>query len=143
MALDYPLVNGHRYSYASIELRMKGKRRRGFTAINYSTRREHGDVEADGDRKIGRTAGFVRNEASITMLKEEADELLRDLGDEYGKQSFDVIATYSAGVGTITDTVRGCSISSVGNAHQSGGTGGLVVELGLNVMEILLNGKRI
>lgn len=141
--LAYPLINGFRYDFSCIELRMKNKRRRGFTDINYTTSREHGDVEADGEEKIGRTAGRVRDEASVTMLKAEADDLFAELGDGFGKKSFDIIASYSDDSRTHTDALRGCCIKSVGNAHQAGGSGPLVVQIGLNVMQILIDGKRI
>lgn len=141
--MQYPMINGFRYDFSCIELRMKNKRRRGFTDINYTTSREHGDVEADGEEKIGVTPGRVRDEASVTMLKEEADALIAENGDRFGTKPFDIVVSYSSDSGNHTDTLRGCRIKSVGNAHQAGGNGGLVVPIQLNVMQILINGKRI
>lgn len=142
MAVDYPLINGFRYSFADVEIKMKNRRRRGVTEVNYTTSREHGDVSDNSDRKIGRTRGTVRNEASITMLKEEADAFIKELGPEFGTKSFDVPVTYSSGITTVTDLLRGCCISSVGNAHRNSADA-LVVQLQLNVMEIKLSGRSI
>lgn len=142
MSLEYPLINGLRYDWSSIELRIRGRRRKGFTEVSYTTSREHGKPGGAGDRRAGRTRGQVSDEASVTMLAEDARKLLAELGQNFGTRPFDIVVSYSEGIRTHTDTIRGACIKSVGNAHQRG-SDGLVIRLDLDPMEILIDGKRI
>lgn len=140
MANEYPLINGVRTSWAEIELRAKGRSRYGVKEVSYSSSLEPGEVHGAGVRKLGRTRGVLKHEASITMLKEEADEFVGELGPGFGEVSFEAVVSYAEGAKTKVDTIVGCRIKNISNSHQQGNEG-LTVKLDLDVMEILYSGQ--
>lgn len=138
---QYPLINGRRYSFASIDFRMKGIAVVGVKEITYSDKLEPAKVKGTKAQPLGRTLGDYEPEASVTMYREEFDELVAQLGDGYGGIAFDLVCHYAdEGAPTSTDEVRGCRIKSVENQHSQG-TDGLEVKLELDCMYILRNGK--
>jgi acyl-coenzyme A thioesterase PaaI-like protein len=70
MAASYTIVNGNRYSWASVSIKLGGQTFTGFTEISYSNNLEPGDVYVEGRvSKDGRTRGQNKPTASITFLK--------------------------------------------------------------------------
>lgn len=148
MALEYPKINGERASWADVEFKLDGRYSYGVTDVDYSTALEPGGVRGSGARKIGRTTGLEENEASITMLKQEADAFIKRLsqlsgGRGFGRKSFDMIVQYSHDTAeVVTDELRGCRVKRVGNVHTQSNEP-LKVKLDLDVMRIKLNGQEI
>jgi hypothetical protein len=144
MAIEYPLVQGERHDFASIEVTIETeqgpKRFKGFTAVNYSASLEPGQVRGTAARKIGRTIGEATEEGSLEMYLAEWDELRAALGNGYMRKVFNVTVTYGAdGLPVTTDTLVGCRIKKVDKSHSQGADG-LKVKLELDVMKILENG---
>lgn len=135
-----PLVNGHRYSFASIELVINGRPISGFTEITYKDSVERGKIHGKGSKPIGRAIGKYECEASCKLYKTDHQELIAALGPGFGKVAFDVTVTYGEdGEPTTTDTLVGCMIDE-NDVNNSQGTDGLMVSLKLNPMEVLWNG---
>lgn len=144
MAIDYPLVNGERHDFSSIEIVLDTpngtKRFKGFKSINYSTELKATDIKGTRARKLGRTRGELTETASCEMYKAEWDEFREALGDGYMRKVFDVGISYAADSLPVTSAqLSGCRIEKVDNAH-SAGADGLAVKLDLNVMKIIEDG---
>lgn len=133
----YPLVNGVRYSFASIEFNIAGKIILGMKEIAYTETLEQGELRGTGSQVLGRTAGDYSVESSCTMYREEFDDLLDTLGEGYLRKSFDVTVTYAdEGAPTKTDKLVGCRIKSIEQSNSQG-TDGLEVQLQFHVMYLL------
>lgn len=133
----YPLVNGVRYSFASIELSVAGKVILGAKEIAYTETLEPGELRGTSSQLLGRTAGDYSVEGSMTLYREEFDDLLGTLGEGYLRKVFDVTITYAdEGAPTKTDKLVGCRIKSVEQSNSQG-TDGLEVQLQLHVMYLV------
>ena len=138
--MDYPLINGTRYSFASIELTLNGQRYVGFKELNYNQDLDPGEVRGAHSQMLGRTRGDLKADGSISMFEEEWNSLLAALGAGYMEVPFDVSAAYAeTNSPTITDVLHGCRIKKV-DKSRSQGTEGLVVKLDLSIVWITLNG---
>jgi hypothetical protein len=140
--IPYPLVNGHRYSYASIEIRILDKIFFGFHAINYTNALSVGELYANAPHKIGRTRGRYEPTASAEMYRLEYENLKLQLaqlngGQGYQEVPFDIIVAYAEQPSqpVVTDTIIGCRIVS-SEFSNTEGTDPSMVSLELNVMAI-------
>lgn len=99
-AVKYPLVNGHLYSFASIECDLDGLLFAGFTSINYDDPVQPGKLYGTGGVLVGRTPGTNKPTLSMTMLRRDWDFLRSQLAKgstslaAYGTKSFSVTVTY-------------------------------------------------
>lgn len=147
MAFLYPSFNGVRASWAEVEVRLRGFIVLGIKALNYKPSLEPVDVYGAGSLPIGRTRGVAKFEASVELLKEEADSLILSLGQGYGEVAFDILASYRIDVGqppmapgpVSRDELLGCRIKHMDNSNQQGADG-LIMKADLSVMLILNNG---
>lgn len=141
MTIAYPLINGVRHEWSSVEIKCKGKIFVGVKEIAYSHKLEPTKVYGTHPQPIGRTRGVYTPEASITLYLAEAQELREELGDGYMEESFDIVCAYSeSALDAITDEIIGCRIK--GEDHSaSQGPDPLVRKFDLDVMLIRLNGK--
>lgn len=140
-----PLINGYRYSWASIEAKIRGKILTGLTEITYQNSVERERVRGQGRHGQGWTAGELDSEASITLSKEDYDALLDELApDKEGAFDvlFEIVVSYEENGRVTTDTLLDCRIKS-GERSHSRGNEGLVVTVPLDVDEILENGHRV
>lgn len=140
--MDYPLINGVRHDYSSAEISLKGKKYVGIKEIMYSNKLEAVDVYGAHAQKLGRTRGQLKPTASITMFKQEYQELIDDLGDGYMEVSFDITVSYAdTGSSTITDKIIGARFTSDDDSHSEG-SDPLIVKCDLNIMYVDRNGKK-
>lgn len=143
-----PLVNGHRYSFASIELRANNKTFIGIKSINYKDKLDKGNIWGTSSKKIGRTRGKQDPDASFEMLKAEGQDLIDNLtgnnADQgYGEISFNITVAYrEQGSSVITDTIEGAMIIEADDSHSEG-TDAVYTKFSLNVMDVKRNGKSI
>lgn len=126
-----PFINGHRYSFASIELQIKAHLFVGFTSIRYGSSLEPGEIFGTDGELVGRTRGTPKHHCEITMLRNEWNALLALLGPGFGMVVFDVIVTYderskydtdspALPEGVTTDKILGARISNVDTDSQEG-----------------------
>lgn len=141
-SISYPLVKGHRFSYASIELKINGSPFPilGVKSINYSQELAPGDVWGTAPHKIGRTRGKNDAKADMEMLRLEWDQLRATLGAGgvgYGEMAFDIMVTYSEKFSpVVTDKIIGARITNA-EFSNSEGTDASMVKLTMNVIRII------
>lgn len=141
-----PLINGRRYSWASIEVKVAGRILTGITEVSYKNTVEREGVRGAGRQKLGTTEGDLDSEASMTLLAEDYYALLDLLAPNkvgaFDKQ-FTVVVSYTApNNATITDTIVGASLKEGDHSH-SRGTEALTVTCPLDCMYVLENGHRV
>lgn len=133
-ALQIPLINGARYSWASVIAHFDGWKCEGFSEITFKRSRERSEVRGPHPNPIGKTRGKNTFEASCKMwLPEFHYFTVEKLGGKgYGDKFFDIEIQYSengSGLDVITYKIIGCTFDeeSISNAE---GTDATVVECG-------------
>jgi len=138
--IQYPLINGVRHSFSSIELKIAGLIFVGFKTINYSRTRSRSNVHGKSPDPIGKTRGKNEYKADCELYLAEWNALQAELGPGYGDTFFTITVTYGEnGFDTIQDVIKGCTLDST-DASNSEGTDPTVRKLDLNPMKILFNG---
>lgn len=141
-SVAYPLVNGHRYSFASVEANFGGFPCLGITEINYKPSLKGTMVYGSAPQPIGETRGKLELSCDFTMYRHEF-ELFKltfpGLGVGFGEFRFDIIVQYSEGqMPVITDTIVGVRIQEADLSNRDG-TDASVVKVTCSCLNILLN----
>jgi hypothetical protein len=123
MAGESPFINGHRYSFGSIELVVLQTKIFGITAISYGSSLKPGVVRGTDAQEVGRTPGEASHRCELEMYQHEFDYLVGKLGPGFGLVPFDVSVTFAeehAAVkdggepeGVRTHEINGCRITDV------------------------------
>jgi hypothetical protein len=141
--IQYPLINGHRYSFASIEARFNGIPIIGFKSLNYSDELAPGEVYGSRPQLLGATRGKQKASADFEMYRLEFEALKATLGIGgvgFGEQKFDIVAQYAElGQPVITDTVVGFRIQKV-EFSNADGTDAIVAKVTGFPLRVLFNG---
>jgi hypothetical protein len=139
-----PRINGNRYAFSSVELVANGRRYKGVKEIKYDDSLEPERVRGTSPNNLGVTQGDYDANASITLYREEFDQLTNDLGDGYGEIEFEVTVTYAnRGAPTVVDRLPAVRIKKVDNSNAQGPEA-LEVPLELCVIDVIeRNGKRL
>jgi hypothetical protein len=148
--LQYPLINGVKHDFASIELNINGQIFIGFKAINYSRERTRTKVRGNSPDPIAKTTGTNEYNAEVELYLAEWNYLQKailipaaqqaGLGSGYGDLMFNITVSYSdPGFDPIQDIILACSIDST-DASQSQGPDPLIRKLKLEPLKILFNG---
>jgi hypothetical protein len=139
----FPLINGNRLSYASVEVNVAGTPYRGVKSVTYKNAVERQKVFGTSSRALGRTRGKYDPDASIEVFKEEAVAIRAQLAalgaGGYGETTFDIAVSYAEGGLTVTDKLYGCLINDDEDSHSQGADG-LTEKWTLSVIEIEKNG---
>ena len=127
--LSYPLVNGYRHSWASIEVKLNGQIFYA-TSVNYSRKRNRTIVRENHPDPVGKTIGANEYSADLEMLLAEYNALQagliaaanqQGLNGGYGDVFFQVVVQYSEnGLDTVTDTIDGCTMDSTEASNAEG-----------------------
>lgn len=145
MALPaYPIVNGFRHSWSSVEAKIKNIPFKGIKEIKYATKQEGTKLYGTHEEAIAETRGEIDHSASISMYMAELYELLNMLGDGFGSVRFPINVSYTedgSGIDVIQDELRFARIRNL-DAGQSQGPDGIMRTVELSVMQILYNGKQ-
>lgn len=138
--IPYPIVNGARASFASVELNMNGQIFVGFKSITYKRHRSRVKVYGNNPDPIGKTTGFNEYTAEAEVYLAEYNYFQVTMGPGYGDVFFNVFVTYTTnGFDTIQDTLISCTMDEVdSNAAQSPDP--LVRKIAFNPNKILFNG---
>lgn len=141
--IPYPLVNGHRYSFASVEAIINGLPFIGFSAINYKPSLKPGMVYGSRPQPIGRTRGKAEFTFDFEMYRLEFEVLKATLGAGgvgFGETPFDTVVQYGElGQPVTTDTIVSARIEEV-DLSNADGTDPSKVKVTCNCLSILLNG---
>lgn len=139
---DFPLINGHRYSWASVVAKFATLEIPHFQEISYSDSLEPGIVRGTGPQVSGRTRGEYSAEGSITWQLEGFEELKNHLGDGYMEIAFPIVVSYAdTGQPVVTDELVGCRITSV-EVNPSQGTDPVTVTTPISMLYIIRNGVK-
>lgn len=127
--IQYPLVNGVRHSWASIELKV-GNQIYYATAVNYSRKRNRTMVRQNHPDPVGKTRGANEYSADLELLLAEFNGLQAALITQanssgnnggYGDVFFSVVVSYTeSGLDTVTDTILGCTLDSTEASNTEG-----------------------
>lgn len=139
--IAYPLLNGVRHSFASVEFKFNGLIYVGVASMNYKRTRTRGWVRGNHPDPLGKTLGENEYTADVELYLAEWNVFQANLGAGYGDVFFDATATYSSnGFDLISDTILGCTFDTTEVALAKG-TDGLSRKIELNPVKILFNGK--
>jgi hypothetical protein len=151
--IAYPLINGVRHSWASVELKVGGQIIYGVKSINYSRKRTRVMARGFSPDPLGKTRGVNEYTADIELYLAEFNYLQAVLqalaatqqgaanGNGYGDVFFQVTSMYSEnGFDQITDTINGCTMDST-EVGQTQSADPLVRKFELNPLKILFNGQ--
>ena len=137
---DYPKINGHELSFASIEVKLGTRIFTGFSDISYTQTVEPGIFRGTRPEKLSRTIGELNVEGSFTMVKSEYQEFIRELGNGYMVTGFDITVNYNElNAPIITDVLTSCRITSEEDSHSTG-TDALVIACDIDIMKMTRNG---
>lgn len=141
--ISYPLVNGHRYSFVSIEFGANGAIMRGVSSIDYGDELTPGKMRGTGPNVIGRTRGEYDGDGEVEMYRLEWENLKSTLGVAgvgFGETAWPITVTYGeTGQPVVTDTLEGCRITKVRTGGQEG-SDPTKVKLTIDLLRILHNG---
>jgi hypothetical protein len=144
-ALAFPLVNGHAFSFASVEVIFGDLPipQIAFKSINYDSALEPGEMRGTDPHVIGYTRGnhTVKADAEIYRLAWEVLKVTLGIGGVgYGEVFIDVAVQYfEFGSPVITDVLRNFRITAAQYQNQQG-TDPSTVKLTLKGMELSENG---
>ena len=119
--IQYPILNGVRHSFSSVELKLNGQIFTGFKSINYSRTRSRSLVRGNHPDPLGKTRGENEYSADCELYLAEWNLFQSQLGDGYGDKFFQVLVTYSEnGFDTIQDRLEGCTMDSTESSNAQG-----------------------
>ena len=138
---DYPLINGNKYDWSSVELDIGDAGIfTGVKEITFTHSLEPGVVRGTRAELIGRTRGEYTAEGSMVVYAEEYSEIITALGDGYMEASFSITITYSdTNVPVQVNRLIGCRITNV-EGGGSQGTDPLEVSLDLSIFRVETGG---
>ncbi len=138
--LVYPLINGFKHSFASIELKLADDKYIGFKSINYESKLDRAKVYGCHPDPIAKTRGVADYSGDLEIYLAEWNQLQAKLGPGWADVSFTGVVSYiENGFDVIVDSLIGCTLSSLGGSNSQG-TDATVKKVALDVMKILHNG---
>jgi hypothetical protein len=148
MALSYPLINGLRYDYTSLEAKINGQAydwTAGLKELSFSDELEPGEVYGTFAQSLGATRGQYKAEGSFTLYFQEAQEFIAVMsgsdGTGYMETYFDLQLSYSEASQTlVTVELLACRIKKAEDS-QSQGSDPLETKFDLRVGMVKRNGK--
>jgi len=139
--MQYPLINGFRHSWASVEFQANNLTFGGITAINYEALLDGQPVRGAGPLVIGHTVGQASWTGDFEMLLDEWNTFQFSLGNGFMQTYFNIRVTYAApGDTTIVDTLSGCRVKSLGASAQASSGDALVRKVPLLITSGNFNG---
>jgi hypothetical protein len=141
MGIQYPLINGNRHSFSSIEAKIAGQKFTGFKSINYSRERDRAYVWGTNADPIGKTRGKNTPSGDCELYLAEFEVFCKILGGGFGDKPFNVKVAYrESGFVVIQDVLLGCTLDST-EASNGDSTDASVRKFKLNPLKILWNGR--
>ena len=147
--IPYPLINGVRYDFSSIEFAIDGVPDifKGIEECNYSHTLEPKKVRGNRPQPIGRTRGEYTAEGDISMPKSEYAALIQALATKgapfdqgFLEVNFDLMISYNElDEPPVLDVLVGCRIKKPATTSKSGGDA-IMVKVELDVMWLDENG---
>lgn len=141
--IRYPLTDGNRHSWNSLEAKFAGKIFLGFTDLTFSRKRSRVKVYGAHPNPLGKTRGSNEFTLKAKLLLAEfvylTDEVLGGKG--YADKYFEVSGTYTeSGFDTIRYQFIGCTLDEE-QVSNTRGDDATEVEIDLSPLSYLKNGK--
>ena len=144
----YPLINGYRPSWASIEFKFNGTIVVAINKAKYGAKRTRTQPYGTNVNPLAKTRGKIAYNGNVTWLLTEYYNFIGILGaadptgqNSYGDAFFGVDITYQdTGGGIIHDQLLGCTIDEDDSAHTEGAET-LMVTTDLAPLLVLRNGQ--
>lgn len=144
--IEYPQVNGHRFSHSSLELSWGGIPLIGVAELNYDDELTPGELRGTAPQIIGRTRGIAKSTASISIYRLEWEAVRATLGlagAGFGETAPDIrVVMAEFGVEPIIDTIYSPRVMKVGQASSGTSGDGLMVKIDLHPLRILWGAAR-
>lgn len=145
----YPFINGHRVSWASVEIGLGTTITRGVKSADYSDTLTPGKMRGTGPNVIGRSRGEYDAKVSVELYAKEEQTWAQAIlalapvaGMGLGEIAFPLVFQYaelSDPSQVITDTLEGCRVA--GRSYSgSEGSDLLTVKFDLDITRLLRNG---
>ena len=143
-AIQYPLINGHRFSFASLEIIMNGIPQLGVKSLNYSDELMPGEIYGTAPQKLGQTRGKQKTTFDFEMYLLEWEVLRSSLGLGglgYGETYWTCQVTFAEiGQPIKVDLINGIRVNKV-ESSNSDGTDGSFVKISCSAFRLLQNSK--
>lgn len=137
--MSNPIINGHDYSFASVEVRVDGQTFTGIKSISYSDQVERAKNYGTSSLVRGYTRGQYEGEGSLEFYASEWGNFLKALGNKPYLKRFSITVTYAEdGQPTVTDSLEGCRLKKRSRDHSEGNEG-LTVKCDLDVQVIKMD----
>lgn len=138
--IPYPIVNGARHSWSSVEINMNGQIFIGFKSITYKRVRTRAKVYGTNRDPLGKTDGFNEYTAEAELYLAEFNYFQVTLGPGWGDFFFQVFVTYTTnGMDTVQDTLISCTMDEVDASSQQS-PDPLTRKVAFNPNKIMFNG---
>lgn len=140
------LINGRKYSWASLEVQHDGLTYKGITSLNYKQSLEPQKVPGYGIYPLDRTTGEYSAEGDMEMSLADIEALRTNLAAKtangsYGLQEFDIVASFDDGSTVHTHKLVRCRFKEEDNQNARSADP-TKEKIGLDVMWIEKNGRR-
>lgn len=140
--VEYPQVNGHRFSHSSLEIKWGGIPVLGVKSLDYSDELTPGELRGTAPQIIGRTRGIQKATASIELFRLEWEILRARMGIGgvgYGETAQDIqVIMFEFGAQPVMDTIYAPRVMKVALTSSSDSGDGLTVKLDLHPLRILM-----
>jgi hypothetical protein len=106
-----PLINGISYSWSQVTVNILGNPVAGITAINYEEKQAIVNNYGAGNLPVSRGFGKIEFTASVTMMMEEVEALMKSVKDGRLQSipEFDITITYLRASGdVVTHALKNC-----------------------------------
>lgn len=94
MAVPYPLIDGNRYSWASVKISFGAATFIGVKSINMNEKVDPAKIHGTGQNIIGATAGMYDADGDVEVYQEEADQIISSLGTGWGNKRVTIQVQY-------------------------------------------------
>lgn len=137
-SIEFPLINGVMYSWASIKIGMLGAPVIGYTAIEYGETDDKENLYGQGRFPIGRSYGNVEPNASITLYKDtiQAFQKIAPFGRIADIPPFDVSVFYVNKAGKfVRDVLKNFEFTE-NKVSSSQGDKGISMQIGAIISHV-------
>lgn len=139
--LTYPTVNGVRYSFSDVSIKVAEKAFLGVKSINYKWTMKPAMVQGTHPAPLGQTRGVVEFDGSIELYQDEVNALRDALGDGFAEVEFSVYVSYDNGKRVVTDEIHNCRLADE-DTSGSPGADATSRKFTLSFTDLILDGKR-
>lgn len=141
MALEYPTVNGRRYSWSDVTVYVANIAILGVKSIAYKWTMKPEQVYGTHPAPLGQTTGKLELSGSIELYMDEVNELRDALGDGFGEAIFRIVVQFDNGKRVVQVEINDCRLSDEDYSGSSGAEAS-AQKFELSYTDLVIDGKR-